>query len=75
MTPAHPAPTQDFPIASYRLQMRGDMDFAAVEALIPYLRELGISHLYLSPIFTAALPRRILEGGQSDRSVRCASRV
>mgnify|MGYP001170458439 CR=1 FL=1 len=54
MTPAHPAPTQDFPIASYRLQMRGDMDFAAVEALIPYLRELGISHLYLSPIFTAA---------------------
>src|SRR3954470_13625711 len=36
-------------IATYRLQLSPEQDFAAVGALVPYLRELGISHLYLSP--------------------------
>ncbi len=44
-----------FPVLStYRLQMRGDcFTFADAEALLPYLAELGVSHLYLSPILTA----------------------
>ena len=42
-------------IATYRLQLRPDFGFAEVEALLPYFRRLGVSHLYLSPI-TAARP-------------------
>lgn len=35
--------------------MRGDaFTFADAEALLPYLDDLGVSHLYLSPILTAA---------------------
>ncbi|MEV4419946.1 malto-oligosyltrehalose synthase [Patulibacter sp. NPDC049589] len=41
------------PSATYRLQLGPDLDFAAVRALVPYLRDLGISHLYLSPSLTA----------------------
>ena len=45
-----------FPVLStYRLQMRGDsFTFADAEDLLPYLDDLGVSHLYLSPILTAA---------------------
>jgi (1->4)-alpha-D-glucan 1-alpha-D-glucosylmutase len=39
--------------ATYRLQLGGDLDFAAARELVPYLRDLGISHLYLSPSFQA----------------------
>ena len=39
--------------ATYRLQLSPDLDFAAVSELVPYLRELGISHLYLSPSLQA----------------------
>ncbi|KIT17596.1 malto-oligosyltrehalose synthase [Jannaschia aquimarina] len=42
------------PTATYRLQLREGMDFAAARDLVPYLDDLGVSHLYLSPIFTAA---------------------
>ncbi|MEX3504409.1 malto-oligosyltrehalose synthase [Corynebacterium sp. LK2510] len=50
------------PITStYRLQLRGahadpsgrHFGFAEAAALVPYLRSLGVSHLYLSPIFTS----------------------
>lgn len=41
------------PSATYRLQFRGDMNFAAAVEIVPYLKQLGISHLYASPIFTA----------------------
>jgi (1->4)-alpha-D-glucan 1-alpha-D-glucosylmutase len=40
-------------IATYRLQLSPEQDFAAVRELIPYLRDLGISHLYLSPSLQA----------------------
>ncbi|HEX5900611.1 MAG TPA: malto-oligosyltrehalose synthase, partial [Solirubrobacteraceae bacterium] len=40
-------------IATYRLQLSPEQDFEAVRALVPYLRELGISHLYLSPSLQA----------------------
>src|SRR6187402_1340930 len=44
-----------FPVLStYRLQMHGDgFTFADAEDLLPYLDDLGVSHLYLSPILTA----------------------
>ncbi len=42
------------PTATYRIQLREGVDFAMVAAQLDYLAELGISHLYLSPIFAAA---------------------
>lgn len=39
--------------ATYRLQFHRDFPFAAAEALAPYLKALGISHVYASPIFAA----------------------
>ncbi len=41
------------PRATYRFQFHKDFTFADAEALVPYLDELGISHLYASPITTA----------------------
>ena len=42
------------PLATYRIQFRNGMTFDRTAALAPYLKSLGISHLYASPIFTAA---------------------
>ncbi|EKE44817.1 putative glycosyl hydrolase [Oceaniovalibus guishaninsula JLT2003] len=39
--------------ATYRMQLRGGVDFARAEAFLPWIADCGISHLYLSPIFTA----------------------
>ncbi|HYZ81477.1 MAG TPA: malto-oligosyltrehalose synthase [Solirubrobacteraceae bacterium] len=39
--------------ATYRLQLTPEFGFAAAQARIPYLRDLGISHLYLSPSLQA----------------------
>jgi (1->4)-alpha-D-glucan 1-alpha-D-glucosylmutase len=39
--------------ATYRLQLTDEFGFAAARALIPYLRRLGVSHLYLSPVWQA----------------------
>ena len=39
--------------ATYRLQLTPDFGFAAVRERIPYLRDLGVSHLYLSPSLQA----------------------
>ncbi|KQN30372.1 malto-oligosyltrehalose synthase [Sphingomonas sp. Leaf34] len=41
------------PRATYRFQFHKDFTFADAEALVPYLDDLGISHLYASPITTA----------------------
>ncbi|MFI6869641.1 malto-oligosyltrehalose synthase [Nocardia sp. NPDC050406] len=41
--------------STYRLQLRPDaLTFADARAIAEYLQQLGISHLYLSPILTAA---------------------
>ncbi|MEO1019236.1 MAG: alpha-amylase family glycosyl hydrolase, partial [Pseudomonadota bacterium] len=40
-------------VATYRLQLRNGFGFEQARALLPYLKRLGISHLYLSPIFKA----------------------
>jgi (1->4)-alpha-D-glucan 1-alpha-D-glucosylmutase len=39
--------------ATYRLQLGPGLGFAEARALVPYLRDLGISHLYLSPSLQA----------------------
>jgi (1->4)-alpha-D-glucan 1-alpha-D-glucosylmutase len=39
--------------AAYRLQLTAEFGFAAAAELVPYLRDLGISHLYLSPSLQA----------------------
>jgi (1->4)-alpha-D-glucan 1-alpha-D-glucosylmutase len=39
--------------ATYRLQLAGDFGFDAARELVPYLRDLGVSHLYLPPSFQA----------------------
>jgi (1->4)-alpha-D-glucan 1-alpha-D-glucosylmutase len=39
--------------ATYRLQLGPGLDFAAARELVPYLKEVGVSHLYLSPSFQA----------------------
>lgn len=41
------------PRATYRLQFDRRLTFAAAEALVPYLAELGVSHCYASPILKA----------------------
>ena len=43
----------NIPRATYRIQFRGEMDFAAAENILPYLEGLGVSHVYASPIFKA----------------------
>jgi (1->4)-alpha-D-glucan 1-alpha-D-glucosylmutase len=39
--------------ATYRLQLGPGLRFDDVRKLVPYLRDLGISHVYLSPSLTA----------------------
>ncbi|TNM62724.1 malto-oligosyltrehalose synthase [Aliirhizobium smilacinae] len=41
------------PTATYRIQFRNGMTFDRAASLVPYLKRLGISHLYASPVFTA----------------------
>ena len=39
--------------ATYRLQLTPEFGFAEARALVPYLRDLGVTHLYLSPSLQA----------------------
>ncbi len=41
------------PLATYRLQLNGGFTFTDAAALVPYLAELGVSHLYASPYLKA----------------------
>ena len=42
------------PRATYRVQLREEFDFDSAAAIVPYLEELGVSHLYCSPYMRAA---------------------
>src|ERR1700721_2741429 len=47
-------------ISTYRLQLRGPergqpFTFTDAEGILDYLDKLGVTHLYLSPILTAAI--------------------
>ena len=64
--------------ATYRLQLTGEFGFDAARELVPYLRSLGVSHLYLSPSLQARAgsthgydvvdPRRVSDelGGEAE---------
>jgi (1->4)-alpha-D-glucan 1-alpha-D-glucosylmutase len=41
------------PVATYRLQFNRDFGFDAARRVLPYLHDLGISHIYASPYFKA----------------------
>jgi (1->4)-alpha-D-glucan 1-alpha-D-glucosylmutase len=41
------------PLATYRLQLTADFNFDAAVAVVPYLKALGISHVYASPFMKA----------------------
>ncbi|HEY2210223.1 MAG TPA: alpha-amylase family glycosyl hydrolase, partial [Bradyrhizobium sp.] len=41
------------PIATYRLQLTANFDFDAAASIVPYLKALGITHLYASPFMKA----------------------
>ncbi len=47
------SPLPSVPVATYRLQLNGNFGFAAARRILPYLRDLGISHVYSSPYFKA----------------------
>jgi (1->4)-alpha-D-glucan 1-alpha-D-glucosylmutase len=44
---------QSLPRATMRLQLHRDFTFSDASALVPYIAEMGISHVYCSPILTA----------------------
>lgn len=70
--------------ATYRLQLGPNLGFSQARELVPYLRDLGVSHLYLSPSLQARSgsthgydvvdPTRISEdlGGEPDFRALCA---
>src|ERR1700712_805911 len=41
------------PIATYRVQLTAEFNFDAAAAIVPYLKSLGITHLYASPFMKA----------------------
>ena len=43
----------DVPLSTYRLQLTKDFGFDEAAQIVPYLKALGISHLYTSPFFKA----------------------
>ena len=71
--------------ATYRLQLTPQFGFAAARRVVPYLRDLGVSHLYLSPVLQARSgsthgydvvdPTRISEelGGDQELRALCSA--
>ena len=49
MTPLQPT----IPRATYRVQLHGGFTFDDATAIVGYLRDLGVSHLYVSPVLQA----------------------
>src|SRR5690242_801686 len=72
-------------VATYRLQLHAGFPLPAAEKLLPYLVQLGVSHVYLSPCLQARTgsthgydmtdPGRISEerGGEAGWSQFCAA--
>ena len=44
---------RSFPEATYRLQFHAGFTFQDARAIVPYLHDLGISHIYASPLLKA----------------------
>ncbi|MBI2290175.1 MAG: malto-oligosyltrehalose synthase [Betaproteobacteria bacterium] len=49
----HPAGAAIIPRATYRLQLNREFTFRHAAELVPYLAELGVSHIYCSPYLRA----------------------
>ncbi len=49
----HASRVNRIPLATYRLQLSESFGFEQIRELIPYLQQLGVSDLYLSPLFRA----------------------
>lgn len=49
-----PLASADVPQSTYRLQLNHTFTFAQATAIVPYLHELGVSHLYTSPYLKPA---------------------
>jgi (1->4)-alpha-D-glucan 1-alpha-D-glucosylmutase len=47
-------PRRAAPRATYRLQLHAGFTFGDAAEIVPYVADLGVSHLYLSPILQAA---------------------
>ena len=73
------------PRATYRLQLGPGLGFREARELVPYLRDLGVSHLYLSPSLQARAgsthgydvvdPTRVSEalGGEDELRALCSA--
>ncbi|MFO8152635.1 malto-oligosyltrehalose synthase [Thioalkalivibrio sp.] len=73
------------PVATYRLQLHGGFTLEDAAAVVPYLAQLGVSHVYLSPFLQAARgsthgydvvdPGRVNRelGGEAARQRLCAA--
>ena len=71
--------------ATYRLQLGPGLEFREARELVPYLRDLGVSHLYLSPSLQARSgsthgydvidPTRVSEdlGGEDEFRALCSA--
>ena len=44
---------RNVPLATYRLQFNSNFQFRDAIAILDYLRDLGVSHIYASPVFTS----------------------
>ncbi len=49
-----PAQGRRTPVTTYRLQMGSTLTFDDARRLVPYLRDLGVTDVYLSPVLAAA---------------------
>ncbi|WP_309134978.1 malto-oligosyltrehalose synthase [Cellulomonas sp.] len=47
-------PPHKVPVSTYRVQLGADLTFDDVAARVPYYASLGVTHVYLSPVLTAA---------------------
>ena len=54
MSAHRPDPGRVVPTGTYRLQVHGGFGFDAAAEHVPYLADLGVSHVYLSPVLQAA---------------------
>ncbi len=53
LTLEHIARQRHFPESTYRLQFHAGFTFSDASAILPYLRDLGITHVYASPYLKA----------------------
>jgi (1->4)-alpha-D-glucan 1-alpha-D-glucosylmutase len=52
--PHLPSPERPVPVSTYRVQLHAGFGFDDAAAVVPYLADLGVTHLYCSPYLQAA---------------------